>query len=133
LIVSEESPSRDILLIAADLGERRLLNGELLEAGYDVLPVPGMALALGRLLKHAVEPRLVLLDVREDPEATPQSVRYLLTLIPGIPLILVVGSINRDLWEPIADQVAAMLVRPVTIGKIIEAVQRILPAPPRAE
>jgi CheY-like chemotaxis protein len=133
MILVEESPCRDVLLIAADLGERRLLYGELLEAGYEVLPVPGMALALGRLLQHSVEPRLVLLDAHEDPEATPQAVRYLLTLAPGIPLVPVLGSINRDQWEPIADQVAALLVRPITIGKIIEAVQRILPAPPRAE
>ena len=133
VILSEESPRRDVLLIAADLGERRLLYGELLEAGYEVLPVPGMAPALGRLLQHSVGPRLVLLDVHEDPDGTPQSVRYLLTLIPGIPLVLVIGSINRNLWEPVEHQVAAVLVRPITIGKILEAVQRILPAPPRAD
>ena len=132
MILIEESPCRDVLLIAADLGERRLLYGELLEAGYDVLPVPGIAVALGRLLQHSVEPRLVLLDAHEGPEGTPQAVRYLLTLVPGMPLVLVIGSINRAQWEPIADQVA-LLVRPITIGKIIEAVQRILPAPPRTQ
>ena len=131
--MSEESPCRDVLLVAADLGERRLLYGELLEAGYDVLPLPGMAAALGALLQHSVVPRLVLIDVRDDSEATSQSVQYLLTLIPGIPLVLVVGAIDRELWQPLEPQVAALLSRPITIGKIVETVQKLVPAPPRPE
>ncbi len=131
--MSEASPCRDVLLIAADLGERRLLYGELLEAGYDVLPLPGMAAALGALLQHSVMPRLVLIDVREDPEARPQSVEYLLTLIPGIPLVLVVGAIDRKFWQALGARVAALLPRPVTIGKIVETVQRLVPAPPRTD
>ena len=71
-----------VLLVAAELSERRLLFGELLEAGYDVLPVAGFAPALGLLLQHAVIPRLILLDVQGDEHATPQSVEHLLAQIP---------------------------------------------------
>ena len=42
VMMGESSAHRDVLLIAADLNERRLLFGELLEAGYDVIPVPGL-------------------------------------------------------------------------------------------
>jgi AmiR/NasT family two-component response regulator len=126
-----ESPERrDVLLIAANLNERRLLYGELLEAGYDVMPVPGAAIALGQLLQKSVEPRLVLLDVRDDQEVTTKSVEYLLTLISA-PLIVVVGAIDRELWTAIESSVAALLARPITIGQIVEAVKRTLP-PPRA-
>jgi len=117
---------RDVLLIAADLNERRLLYGELLEAGYDVLPVPGLALALGTLLQKSVGPRLILLDVREDAEAAPNTVQQLLSLVPGVPLILVVGSVNRSEWEPLRTRVAALLTRPITIGKIIETIKQTL-------
>jgi DNA-binding NtrC family response regulator len=123
---------RDVLLIAADLNERRLVYGELLEAGYDVLPLPGMAAALGTLLQHSVAPRLVLVDVQGDEHATPQSVRQLLALAPGVPSIVLVGAINRAVWQPIESQVTALLARPITVGKIVETVQAALPVPPRA-
>jgi DNA-binding NtrC family response regulator len=121
------SSQRDVLLVAADLNERRLIYGELLEAGYDVLPVPGIVRALALLLPHSVEPRLVLLDVRDDKEASPQSVDYLASLVAGIPLIVVVGSIDRAIWEPLAGKVAALVHRPVTIGQIVDVVKRTLP------
>ena len=122
---------RDVLLVAADLNERRLLFAELLEAGYDVMPVPGMALALGAVLQGSVVPRLILLDVRGDEHATPKSVEHLMTLISAVPVILVVGSIDRSLWEPVQPRVAAMLARPITIGKIVETVKQTLPLPNR--
>ncbi|HUE17002.1 MAG TPA: hypothetical protein VMR25_22685 [Planctomycetaceae bacterium] len=122
---------RDVLLVAADLTERRLLFAELLEACYEMMPVPGMGLALGALLQGSVEPRLILLDVQGDEQATPQSVEHLLTLISGVPLILVVGSIDRSSWESVQPRVAALLARPITIGGIIETVKQTLPFPNR--
>ena len=87
-----------------------------------------MALPAGiALLRSSVEPRLILLDVQGDEQATPQSVEHLLTLISGVPLILVVGSIDRSLWESVQPRVAALLARPITIGKIIETVKQTLP------
>ncbi len=120
------SEKRDVLLVAAELSERRLLFGELLEAGYDVLPVAGFASALGLLLQHAVIPRLIVLDVQGDEHATPQSVEHLLGLIPGTRLLLLVGAIDAALWKPLEGRVAAVLHRPITIGGVVEAVQQIL-------
>jgi DNA-binding NtrC family response regulator len=129
--MTEATERCDVLLIAADLNERRLLFGELLEAGYDVKPVPGLALALGALLQKSVEPRLILIDVRDDAEATPQAAQHLLSLVPGVPAIVVVGVIDRSAWEAIQPRVAALLARPVTIGKIVEVVKQTLPVPNR--
>jgi DNA-binding NtrC family response regulator len=118
----------DVLLVAADLNERRLLFGELLEAGYDVRSLPGFAPALGELLQHAVAPRLILLDVQGDQHATPKSVEHLATLSPGIPLILIVGLIAKPLWDSLERPVTAMLYRPITIGQVVETVRQILSA-----
>ena len=120
------SEKRDVLLVAAELSERRLLFGELLEAGYDVLPVAGFALALGLLLQRSVIPRLILVDVQGDEHATPQSVEHLLELIPRARLLLLVGSIDAALWKPLEGRIAAVLHRPITIGRVVEAVQQIL-------
>jgi DNA-binding NtrC family response regulator len=117
---------RDVLLVAAELSERRLLFGELLEAGYDVLPVAGFVSALGLLLQHAVSPRLILLDVQGDEHATPESAEHLLGLIPEVRLLLLVGVIDAALWQPLEGRVAAVLHRPITIGRVVEAVQEIL-------
>jgi DNA-binding NtrC family response regulator len=127
--MTERPKRRDVLLIAADLNERRLLYGQLLEAGYDVLPVPGLALALGSLLQRSVEPRLILIDVRDDPEATPNSVQHVHELVPDVPLILLVGSIDRSAWETLRSRVAVWLARPITIGEIVEIVKQTLPFP----
>jgi DNA-binding NtrC family response regulator len=127
-MMGESSEHRDVLLIAADLNERRLLFGELLEAGYDVVPVPGFAPALGTLLQHAVAPRLILVDVQGDEHATPKSVEHLTELSPGIPFILIVGSIDKTLWDPLEQRVAALLYRPITIGQVVETVKQKLPA-----
>jgi CheY-like chemotaxis protein len=125
----EQTPEkRDVLLVAAELSERRLLFGELLEAGYDVLPVPGFAPALGLLLQHAVIPRLILLDVQGDEHATPQSVDYLLAQIPEARLFLVVGAIDAALWDPLQGRVTALLRRPITIGRVVQTVKQILSA-----
>lgn len=105
-----------------------MLFGELLEAGYDVQPSPGLAQALAVLLQDTVVPRLIVLDVQGDEHATPQSVERLLSLTPGIPLILIVGTIDKAHWAPLESRVAAVLHRPITIGKIVEAVKRVLGA-----
>jgi CheY-like chemotaxis protein len=125
--MSQTPEPRDVLLSAVDLNERRLLFGELLEAGYDVLPLPGYAPTLARLLKHSVAPRLILLDVQGDEHVTPQSVEHLATLVPDVPVVVIAGSIDRALWELLAASLAAILYRPITIGRIVERVQEILP------
>jgi DNA-binding NtrC family response regulator len=108
------------------LNERRLLFGELLEAGYDVSPSPGFAPALGVLLQNAIVPSLIVLDVQGDEHATPKSVEHLLTLKPGIPLILIVGKVNKALWDSLESRVVATLHRPLTIGGIVEAIRKAL-------
>jgi DNA-binding NtrC family response regulator len=127
--MTEGPERRDVLLIAADLNERRLLYGELLEAGYDVKPVTGLAVAVGFLLQKSIEPRLILIDVRDDPEATPNSVQHVLELVPDVPVILLVGSIDRSAWETLRSRVAAWLARPIKIGRIVQIVKQTLPLP----
>ena len=119
--------TRDVLLLAADLSERRLLFGELQETGYQVLPVAGLSVALGALLQGLVKPRLILINVEGDEHATPRSVESLMGAAPHVPVILVVGAIGRSHWEPLRGRVAELLSRPITFGEIVEAVKRILP------
>jgi DNA-binding NtrC family response regulator len=118
----------DILLIAADDEERRLLFAELREAGYAVLPVPGLGYAMRMLSLRAVAPPLVLLDAHDDAFAKPVHVERLTALAGGAPVILIVGAMGMAWWEPLRPKVAALLCRPISIGEIVDVVRRILPA-----
>jgi len=125
--MAQAPEGRDILLIAADWKERRLLYGELLEAGYDVKPVPGLAVALGFLLQKSVEPRLIVLDIHDDSDATPKSVQHLFTLSPDVPAIVIVGLMDHPAWEALQTPKATLLTRPISIGKVVDVVKQFLP------
>lgn len=117
---------RDLLLIVADLRTRRLLLAELQEAGYEVMAVPGLKYGLKAVLRGLVDPPAVVLDVHGDDFCTPERVRELLTLLPGVPAVLVVGAYERTAYEPLREQVAAFLVRPITVGAVVRTVRRLL-------
>ncbi len=116
-------PRRDLLLIAADWQSRALTLAELQEAGYEVMAVPGVEYALRALRRGLVAPPLIVLDVHDDPVATPERATRLMELAPGVPLVLIVGVYDRATWQPLKSQVAAWLERPVTIGQIITTVR----------
>ena len=80
-----------------------------------------------------MRPPLVIADVHGDGHATPERLEQLLRLLPGVPLVLVIGGIEGDLWEPLRPRVAALLRRPVSIGEIVDAAQRLLPPSERGD
>jgi len=118
---------RDLLLIVADMDTRRLILAELQEAGYEVMAVPGLKYGLKGILRGLVDPPAVVLDVHGDDFCTPERVRELLTLLPGVPAVLVVGTYERAAYESLQESVAAFLVRPITVGEIVRTVRRLLP------
>jgi DNA-binding NtrC family response regulator len=120
---------RDLLLIVADLRTRSLILAELQEAGYEVMAVPGLRYGLKAVLQGLVDPPAVVLDVHDDAFSTPERVRELMSLLPGVPLILIVGVYDVGAYEPLREGAAAFLVRPVTVGEITAAVRRVLPPP----
>lgn len=116
-------PRRDLLLIAADWQSRALTLAELQEAGYEVMAVPGVEYALRALRRGLVAPPLIVLDVHDDPAATPERVARLMELASGVPLVLIVGVYDRAMWEPLKPRVVAWIERPVTIGRIVDTVR----------
>jgi DNA-binding NtrC family response regulator len=121
-----EDSRRDVLLVAADLEERRLLFAQLKEAGYSVLSVAGVRYAMRALAMHLVAPRLILVDVDDDPQATPETIHGLRALAAGARLMLVVGAMAAESWKPLQTEGVALVRRPITVGKVLEAVKRVL-------
>jgi len=119
-----------VLLVATQRRARSLLLAELREAGYDVMALPGIRLALSALAAGWVQPAAVVLDVVDDPEAHPSQVRQILGLLPDVPVVLLVGAYEARDFAPLRDQVAAWLTRPLRVASVVEAVRRVRPPGP---
>ena len=117
----------DLLLSSADWQSRALILAELQELGYEVMAVPGVAYAINAILKGLDDPPLLLIDVYRDPEATPEKVRGLISLLPERPVILLAGTFDRERWLPLCEEVARCFLRPIRIGDVIDAVRDLLP------
>jgi len=124
--MSEHPLARDILLIAADWHSRTLILGELQEAGYDVMALPGLRYGLKAILRSQVAPRLVIVDVWQDDFATPERVADLIQALPGVPIVLLTGVFEREAYASLSDYCAALLVRPLRIGDVLEKAQSLL-------
>src|SRR5262245_37343459 len=105
--------SRDVLLIARDWRSRALTLAELKEAGYGVTAVPGIRFARELVERRRIDPPLLIVDVHDDPDASPAAVERLLELAPGIPLILILGSYRTSEWEAVGGRAALVLRRPI--------------------
>ncbi len=125
----------EVLLIAAQWHTRALLLAELREAGYEVVALPGLRLALPALAAGRVRPVLVVLDTADDPEAHPQRVQQLLRLLEDVPVVLLVGAYGASAFAPLQGRVAAWLTRPLRVASVVAAVQRLCPldAPDRRQ
>ncbi len=120
---------RRLLLLSADWQTRALTLAELKEQGYEVLALPGFTWGMKAILRNLVEPPLVIVDTKDDSDVTPERVRQLKRLLPGVPLVLVVGTFEQGRFEPLRGEVDAFLVRPLTVGQVVRTVMRLLPPP----
>jgi DNA-binding NtrC family response regulator len=89
------------------------------------MAVPGLRYAARALVDERITPVLIVLDVHDDADATPHRVEQLLDMAPDAPLILIVGVYDRATWEPLRAKAAEWLQRPVSVGEVAEAVERV--------
>ncbi|MFN3762273.1 MAG: hypothetical protein ACK4WK_03610 [Anaerolineae bacterium] len=116
----------ELLLVSADGRTRALLLAELQEAGYNVVALPSLEVALGALATGRVDPALVVLDVQGDPRADRRGIGQLLNFLEeDVPLVLVVGAYDAPMLAPLRARVAAWLSRPLRVGDVVAAVRRI--------
>lgn len=117
----------EVLLVAADGRTRALLLAELQEAGYNVVALPSLEVALAALATGRVNPALVVLDVQGDPRADRRGIGQLLNFLEeDVSLVLVVGAYDARTLAPLRARVAAWLSRPLRVGDIVTVVRRIL-------
>ncbi len=124
---SQISPPRDdyhrLLLLSADWQTRAMVLAELKERGHGVLALPGFRLGLKALLRDYVDPPLVLVDTKDDPDLSPEAIRELRELLPHTPILLLTGAFQQAEYQTVRDQVDAFLVRPISVGEIVQAIE----------
>jgi len=122
----EEKAACDVLLIAAGWQARTLILAQLQEAGCEVTALPGLKWAVPALAAGRLRPAVVVLDVVADPEGRPQRVQQVLRLLEGVPVVLLTGAYTATAFAPLRERVAVWLARPLQVGSVVAAVQRLL-------
>ncbi len=125
-MVVDSERRTEILLVSADWRSRALLLAELQEAGYDVVALPSLEIALAALASGRVRPRGVILDTYGDPDATPRRIGQLLNFLEeDVPLVLIVGVYDAQGLSSLRERVALWLSRPLRVGDVIAAIRQI--------
>jgi hypothetical protein len=112
-----------VWVIGSDHWPRAYLRAELIERGLDAIGFVALRDALARLAVDRLRPALVIIDLHQQP-ATERGMSTLLAA--GCPVIAIGGAAE---WADPALRArpwALFLRRPVTIGGVADAAQRVL-------
>jgi len=119
------APAGPILVISANWQTRALLAAHLGEtSGCNVVSAPGVNEALGLVRIVGIHPVLLVVDAGQ--QMTREDVERLMDTLPDTPLVLSVSALHRASFDPLREHLAAYLPRPVSIGRIAQAVIRVL-------
>jgi DNA-binding NarL/FixJ family response regulator len=118
-------PARPILAISANWQTRALLAAQVGEiTGHDVVSAPGANEALALVKIAGIHPALLVVDAGQ--QMTREDVERLAAALPDTPLVLSVSALRRTAFDPLREHCAAYLVRPVSIGRIAQAVAQVI-------
>ena len=115
----------DIAVLESDWSRRVALRAQLMEEGFEVVAADTWPMMIDHL-QAAVKPRAAILDLHglDHPREILREVRAL--LMPAHVLVLsALGALNRSEIEALGFPV---LVRPVSIDRIIAATRRAIAA-----
>lgn len=114
-----------ILVISAKWQTRALLAaqiGEMVER--DVVSVASVTEALGLIKLGGVDPALMVVDTGQQLSA--EDVERVMEAKREAPVVLVVSRLRREAFETLRGRATAIMVRPVSIGRIARTVGEVL-------
>jgi DNA-binding NarL/FixJ family response regulator len=118
-------PTRPILVISTNWQTRALLAAQVGKTtGHDVVSAPGADEALVLAKIAGIHPALLVVDAGQ--QMTREDVERLAAALPDTPLVLSVSALRRTAFDPLREHCAAYLVRPVSIGRIAQAVAQVI-------
>ena len=121
----DDAATDPILVVSARWQTRALLAAKLRErAERDIVSVADVNAALGLIKLASVDPIAMVMDAGR--RVRPEDVERLLEAKREVPLILVASRLRREAFDALRERCAAYLLRPVHIGRIVEAIVEVL-------
>jgi DNA-binding NtrC family response regulator len=114
-----------ILVVSAKWETRTLLVaqiGEMVER--NVISAPAVNEALGLIKLDGIDPALIVVDTGQ--QISVEDVKRLMEAKRGTPVVLVVSRLRREAFQELRGSAAAILARPVSIGRIAQTVNQVL-------
>lgn len=118
-----------VMLVMGKWQERALVSAQLQEEGYRVKTFPNLEVAAAYLCHASVLPDAVILDYGSI-KVSPEKLKAFRLLLGEIPLVLCTAPYSRDRAAEEVLKPARILVRPFTIGELVEAIKGLLPLLP---
>jgi len=114
-----------IVLIAKQWKARAFIMAQLLEEGYEVMALRTIEEAMRLLAQEMTRPRLIILDTlgQSLSETTLADLR---ALSGGTPMLLCTGPFDLAWLDLKEAEFADLLVRPFTVGDVVNAVREAL-------
>lgn len=121
----------EILLIAADWQFRALVRSELLEEGYRVTALPSLGYAVAFLRRTRERPQVIVLDAR-GMEVGAGALPELSSLTGESAIVFCDSRASRSVSAQEDAEPAVVLLRPFTVGEVVEEVRKLIPWPEQA-
>jgi len=115
----------EIILVAREWKARTLLRAQLLEEGYEVTALRTIEEAMMLLCRGMVRPRLIILDTIGQSLKEPM-LTDLQALAGNAPILVCTGPFDLARLDFEEVGLTNLLVRPFTVGDVVNAVCEIL-------
>lgn len=115
----------EIILIAREWKARAFIMAQLSEEGYEVVALRSIEEAMMLLGRGMVRPRLIILDTLGQSLREP-TLADLQTLADDAPLLVCTGPFDLARFDFREAGFANLLVRPFTVGDVVNAVREML-------
>ncbi len=114
------------MLVMGKWQERALVSAQLQEEGYRVKAFPDVDTAAAFLCGTPTLPDVVVLDFK-GLVIPAEKLKALKLLLGEIPLVLCTAPHGRDREAEEVLKPAEVLVRPFTVGEVVEVVRKLVP------
>lgn len=115
---------KQVLVIAGSWTTRALIGAQLAEEGFEVTGSDTFESAVSQLEQSRIKPRLLIVE-STNIIINSKAIAHLDEISHGAPLILICGA--WDCPQLIWTGAIHRLVRPTTIGQIVEKVKEVFP------
>ena len=112
-----------VLLIDDDLMVRQALGQALAVENYHVVPAANRDEAMREITRHAID--IILVDLNPRGENGRETLQYLITLQPYLPVVAMTARPEQHEANPSAHGVDALLEKPLNLSLLLQTLDEV--------